>query len=787
MDKTSPRWWDLPSAVLLFVAFIFITSYLEATNWSDGLGHVRNITLYGLIIGLLLGVSRFKIRGVRVIGLGYMVVLFCWQWLSFMEFPEDVNYIGTKFLILGNRIGIGIGELFANRPIEDPLFFIALLSIPYCLAAIFSGYQLTRYSNGIAAILPGGILMLSIFVNLYTEKDYSWLFAVYIFFSIVLLGRQKFIVDKKGWYRDRIQFSSETGSDLNNIVMASAALVIFLVWTVPKALPFIKEAKADWDRTSNELWGDNEQLDSFFAPEDERTLPISSTVNRLNLGTEITQSEKALFLVYVPPDAKDIPRLYWRGKIYNIYSIDHWQTANDQKVPFAPEGGNFIIPDTSHRRFISFTFYVLTNEQPIIYTASQPIWVNHKSVVDHFSIGPKNGGIDDINTDDTDVIRWDIFSLISTPSLSSGESYSINSLMASPSIRELREASVEYPDWVIENYLQHPQDLSPRITELAYKLSEPFDNPYDKTIAITNYLRENINYSPVITFPENGVKDPIEYFLFESKQGFCNYYASAEVLMLRSIGIPSRLAVGYAAGEPNEDLSVYTVREKDYHAWPEVYFPTYGWIEFEPTGNQNPVERPLEPAETQNTVANQPLTPMDFNGFDNNIQRQPIGGLTPEGRFFQSQLVQAGLIILAILIFILGNYFSKKQKAFNLQPSAALTSLVEKAGWTMPAWLINWNKWDKLSIIEKYFQSVNISLNWFGKSQPVHITPSERASTLKQLLPSASSSIEVLLQELESSLFSPRGGNVKAARKAAGDIIYQFLISRLKFFILGYN
>ena len=86
--------------------------------------------------------------------------------------------------------------------------------------------------------------------------------------------------------------------------------------------------------------------------------------------------------------------------------------------------------------------------------------------------------------------------------------------------------------------------------------------------------------------------DPVEWFLFDNKAGFCNYFASSDVLMLRSLGIPARLAAGYAQGEWNKDTGAYTVLSGDYHAWPEVFFPGIGWIPFEPTAAQPALQYP---------------------------------------------------------------------------------------------------------------------------------------------------------------------------------------------------
>ena len=91
--------------------------------------------------------------------------------------------------------------------------------------------------------------------------------------------------------------------------------------------------------------------------------------------------------------------------------------------------------------------------------------------------------------------------------------------------------------------------------------------------------------------------DPIDVFLFSDRQGFCNHFATAEVLLLRSIGIPARLAIGFAEGEYDEISDLYVVRIKDTHAWPEVYFADYGWVIFEPTTNQVPLVYEPSPAD----------------------------------------------------------------------------------------------------------------------------------------------------------------------------------------------
>src|SRR5262249_57256243 len=116
------------------------------------------------------------------------------------------------------------------------------------------------------------------------------------------------------------------------------------------------------------------------------------------------------------------------------------------------------------------------------------------------------------------------------------------------------------------------------------------ETPYDRAKAIETWLRNNIAYNESIPQPPTG-HDPVDWVLFDYKQGYCNYYASAMIVMLRTLGIPARMAAGFAQGTWDASQQVYTVQERDAHTWVEVFFPQYGWIEFEPTAAQAPLNR----------------------------------------------------------------------------------------------------------------------------------------------------------------------------------------------------
>jgi hypothetical protein len=120
-----------------------------------------------------------------------------------------------------------------------------------------------------------------------------------------------------------------------------------------------------------------------------------------------------------------------------------------------------------------------------------------------------------------------------------------------------------------------------RVRRLADQLTGPTSTPYDKAVAVESYLR-SLPYTLDPPAPPAN-QDGVDFFLFDAKTGYCDYFASAMAVMLRDEGIPARVVSGYATGEPQGD-GTFRIKDSDSHTWTEVYLPPYGWIPFEPSG-----------------------------------------------------------------------------------------------------------------------------------------------------------------------------------------------------------
>ncbi|MEZ3142963.1 DUF3488 and DUF4129 domain-containing transglutaminase family protein [Halobaculum sp. MBLA0143] len=165
--------------------------------------------------------------------------------------------------------------------------------------------------------------------------------------------------------------------------------------------------------------------------------------------------------------------------------------------------------------------------------------------------------------------------------LAENESYTVISRQPSATTAELRRTGVDYPAGIQSRYTQLPGSTPDRVRDRTQQVLQQADasTPYDAAVAVERYLESTKEYSLNVPNPDGSIADS---FLFEMESGYCTYYATTMVTMLRSQGIPARFVTGYTTGQrvgPDE----YVVRGLDSHAWVEVYFPDVGWVRFDPT------------------------------------------------------------------------------------------------------------------------------------------------------------------------------------------------------------
>ncbi len=179
----------------------------------------------------------------------------------------------------------------------------------------------------------------------------------------------------------------------------------------------------------------------------------------------------------------------------------------------------------------------------------------------------------------------DIEAVFARSPIQAGSRYEVAGLESQATPEELRDAGSAYPSFVQDRYLTLPDTVTARTLALAASIAARESNNFDVARAIERDVRTTIEYSLDIDSPPSG-QDVVDYVLFDSQIGYCEYHASAMAVLLRAAGIPSRVAVGYHQVAFDPATKAFTYRESDAHAWVEAFFPGYGWIPFEPTPSE---------------------------------------------------------------------------------------------------------------------------------------------------------------------------------------------------------
>jgi hypothetical protein len=340
---------------------------------------------------------------------------------------------------------------------------------------------------------------------------------------------------------------------------------------------------------------------------------------------------------------------------------------------------------------------------------------------------------------------------------------------------------------VAERYLQLPETITDRTYELAHGISEEHDNPYDRTVAVIEYLRDTITYANSVPVPPTG-QDPVDWVLFDLKEGFCNYYATSAIILLRAMGIPARWAVGYAQGEYDAASQTYIVRQREAHSWPEVFFSGVGWVEFEPTTSQPDLVRPEgnpedlaadNPFSQFDPSANTPLnqSPGELQGFLN-AEGAGLGGEITQS---PTSIVLTVILVLAALALIGFSMFAVRTRRLRLARPIpqVLESGFRRLGVKPPRLVINWSRASRLPPVSRAYNEINRGLGRLGLKPGLDNTPAERAAAIGSLLPSVAAPATNLVQEYQRVVYGSGDGDVESAQKDARTIRNRSWLARL--------
>ncbi|MFA5837656.1 MAG: transglutaminase domain-containing protein [Bellilinea sp.] len=767
--KIAPnRWWDW-TAVLCFLAALIIVSYrLSDTKWTENLNLVTSLTILGAVIGLLLGISRCQRWVATLIGLGYSIVVLPWQLIKII--PGEVAY-AEKLASLGGRLWTSFDLFLRNQPLTDPALFLANMALLFWLAAIVGGYSLTRHGKPWLSMIIGGIAIIIIDIYHPAVGNRGIAMALYIILMLVLVTRMHFLHRKREWDGEDVSVDTDTSFSWSRGALITAFVLVLLAWNVNAVVKAVNP-NAPERHHGVTLWNDIRlRFENAVKPLRGTTVvPREYFGDQFSLGQGSQLSDSQVFKVDPTITGRIGVPYYWRVRSYDRYENGRWATSVNNEAPLSTNTAVVSSERYTSRINIGFKFRPERNLS-MLYAPSIPLTVSRPVTLLYDEILGKLVDVTVVSVD---------------PMVRAGETYEVVSMIAAPTVAQLRGAGVVYPEWVTNKYLQLPAAMPASISNLALEITSGIENPYDKVVAVTNWLRDNIEYSQILPQVPQGA-EPIEWMLFEQKQAFCNYYATAEILMLRSLGIPARWVVGYAQGEYDPNARVYIVRERDSHAWPEVFFPKYGWVEFEPTASQAFINRPSG-AGSNTTGGPQPGASAQIDegdtALDRTTEEDPNAGrfdsrndLAAMGWATLRVIAAIGAVLFiplfALLMYLLG----------RRNPNHALPVVIEKTlrkrGMKVPAWLGLWSRFTHLSPIERIFIQVSWQLKLLRNPAQAGSTPLEQITQLVDSLPAGASPARTVLEEYQKAAYSPYPSDYNAARDAAKALWKLTIMNRL--------
>jgi transglutaminase-like putative cysteine protease len=494
---------------------------------------------------------------------------------------------------------LGLGK---NVRVNDALIRNMVWLLILWLMAAWMGWFAAR-RNATVALMPSVLLLA--FVTSYSEFNVEMLWAL-VFVMLLLMGVWNYKNHTHQWEARRVDYSDSIRYDNTQAVLLLAVLVGVIAFITPS---ISLRAIRDYFRAHNEnqiaevLGVQEQRLRAISVPIQKPTLPRDHL-----LGGGFANSEKPVMTIRtgeLPPIVNpsltaNAPRYYWRSVVYDQYVGTGWVTSSAPSQKY--DANTPLIPGLLRGyKPLHLDVQLLEPEGKIfwsgtLFSADIPLTVEWR-------FKPTSN----LFADQSTLLQADMFAA-TTNSIT----YSADAYLPDITIAQLRVAPADYPEEIRARYLQLPRDLPDRVQRLARQITDGKTNPYDKAKAIESYLRTNYPYDLEVPAPPAD-QDVADYFLFDLKKGYCDYYATAMVVLARASGIPARFVSGYSPGTYDAPNAQYIIRELNAHSWVEVYFPEIGWIEFEPTGSIPEIVRmerdeTASPAAETNTAASRLLT-----------------------------------------------------------------------------------------------------------------------------------------------------------------------------------
>ena len=607
---------ELPTVLLVVALTLVVSQSTILMAWVNHSELFTPVALLAVLVMSVLALARFVPAWIALpLGLAGAAVV-----------PWYFNSAALRAAHPGSPFGVPapdtwLSDITGSTQTVDASLFLFLGAIIFWFVGGWLAWCSLRWRKPILGIFPGAAVFATNVLNSKDEQNANTLY--FLLLTIALLLWTNYRSSLLGAIKSGLRLSSDSRWDFWETGVAATAGVMLLAIFVPPLTHDDQTVNVENGVFRN--WAEFQQNLNHPVEVGKGGIASFSTGFALDAGLNgsLKRNDRVVY-VYNFSGQYLGPR-YFRGvNLQNGIRPNQWAYLNN------PFGFQFFVAKNSNLPYDSvgvlheqasatMQVHMLrppANAPDILFYPGQLVHTDRDSTaVESYKIAatPSFGTIDRVAS--------------SHPPTSAGF-YKVTVAYGNPTEDELRNAGTDYPGWLLP-YTSYPgltgtpaftkttggsggstnnlavigngQTATPttlRIKQLADQLVAGATNNYDRAVAIETYLRANYTYTLTPPLPKDGSTDPLGSFLFDSKQGYCEYFASAMGDMLRAEGIPTRLVNGYGPGAYDNKIKQYVVKESDAHTWVEAYFPGYGWMPFEPTpdGIYYPIPRASAPS-----------------------------------------------------------------------------------------------------------------------------------------------------------------------------------------------
>lgn len=574
-------------SLFLLITLVYSTIWsVQAAQWVNHLNILSLTTALGLLIGLIAAKQRRLPRLlVHPLAIVFGLLLAFWQ-------TAGADY-GGNLGALANGIHQWVVLALAGGTSADDSIFLFFITALGFLLAYTSTWLLYRTRSPWLMILANAVVLLINLSNI--DPGYIIFLVVFLVAALLLLLRFNLYESSTRWKRLGLRTSDDLGWEFMQAGAMLSIGILILTWFLPWG--YINDAAAQVWSANNNPWVvvQNAWNRMFAVTGGFNQLNHGNFTDTLTLGGNPNLSNDIVFTLTSTDNGQ-----YLQSISFDTYNGRTW--SNGPTDSLSLRSGNIAYDNATDLKTVQQRITVVNppgESSSYLFGASQIALTDQASQV----VRRKADG---------SIVAW----LRTNGRLAAGNQYNVTSYASSadistletvplpkdapsftynPNLPDLAPPLNYYNPAVLQTYLQLPAHLDPNIKILAQNITAGSKTMYDMALDLEDYLRSHYRYNVNINPPPG--QEPVSWFLFRGGyQGFCNYFASSMAIMARELGMPARVVAGYAAGKPDPKTHQLVVRGSDAHAWTQIYFAGYGWVNFEPSASFAQFARPLHSA-----------------------------------------------------------------------------------------------------------------------------------------------------------------------------------------------